>query len=418
LSNDNNIIVLSFDGIPGNVARDVLQAQPTLAKAFKDFKFFGNVIAAAPATSASIRAELFGVRSFRQIGKTDAQVNSKLDMRELTINRLDNVYTYGNYSSFNLNPATQFWRDLSPHHKTFEHRHWRNLILSRVTTSYGFRVFRKLKLIALLDDIDDSLFGTSERDDSDSLFANYAGPPWKVTHLYDARSYKDFLSALNPGGTGTAIRMLHFTHTHFPVDFDKECAFRSDNKIWRENNQNYAGRYNQTICELTQFAEFLRRLREMNIYDNSLVVLKSDHGEPAYYFSEYPHNLKINGHPSWGYNRYLPLLMIKPRARTAEKLDYVSGPFLTSLADLAKTLCAQTEPKSTRCNQFHGINLLEDVELAAGDSEHLYLDVVRDSTSSFRYEDHITVQINRRTESLFDALRNIDGVELTPIRKN
>jgi hypothetical protein len=413
LSKDNNIIVLSFDGIPGNVARDVLQDHPSLVKAFKDFKFFGNVIAAAPATSASIRAELFGVRSFREIGGTDAQVNSNLDMRELTINRLDNVYTYGNYSTFNLNPATQFWRGLSPYLKTFEHRHWRNLVLSRVTTSYGFRVLRKLKLIALLDGIDDSLLGTSERDDFDSLFANYAGPSWKVGHLYDARNYKDFLSALNPGGTGTAIRMLHFTHTHFPVDFDKECAFRSDNKIWRESNQNYAGRYNQTICELTQFAEFLRRLREMNIYDNSLVVLKSDHGEPAYYFSEYPHNLRINGHPSWGYNRYLPLLMIKPRARTAEKVDYASGPFLTSLADLAKTLCAQTEPKSTRCNQFHGIDLLENVEIAARDSEHLYLDVVRDSSSSFRYEDHVTVQINRRSESLFDALRNIDGVELT-----
>jgi hypothetical protein len=156
-----------------------------------------------------------------------------------------------------------------------------------------------------------------------------------------------------------------------------------------------------------------RRLREMNIYDNSLVVLKSDHGEPAFYFSEYPYNLTINGHPVWGYNRYIPLLMIKPRVRTAEKLDYVSGPFLTSLADLAKTLCAQTESKSTHCNQFHGIDLLGDVQLAVGDSEHLYLDVVRDPTSSIRYDDHITVQINRRTESLVDVLRNFDGVELT-----
>jgi hypothetical protein len=413
LSNNNNILVLSFDGIPGNVAHNVLQDHPDLAELFKDFKFFGNVIAAAPATSASIRTELFGVRNFREISEIHAQVNSKLDMKKLTINRLENVYTYGTYSSFNLNPATKFKLDLSPYQKTFEHRHWRDLVLSRVTTSYGFRALLKLKVITLLDYIDDFLLRTFAQDDFDSLFANYAGPSWKVSHLYDARNYRDFLSALNPGGTGPAIRMLHFVHTHHPVDFDRECVLRSDNRIWYENNQNYTGLYNTTTCVLTEFAEFLQRLREMNIYDNSLVVLKSDHGAPAYYFSEYPHNLKINGHPSWGYNRYIPLLMIKPRARTAEKLDYVSGPFLTSLADLAKTLCAQTEPKSTHCDQFHGIDLLGDVQLAAGDSEHLYLDVVRNSTSSHRYDDHITVQINRRAESLVDALRNIDGVDLT-----
>jgi hypothetical protein len=84
-----------------------------------------------------------------------------------------------------------------------------------------------------------------------------------------------------------------------------------------------------------------------------------------------------------------------------------------SLADLAKTLCVQTEPQSTHCNQFHGIDLLGDAPLAAGDSEHLYLDVVKDSTSSFRYDDHITVQINRRSESLVDALHNIAGLKLT-----
>jgi hypothetical protein len=413
LSKDNNILVLSFDGIPGNVARAVLQDHPNLTEAFKDFKFFGNVIAAAPATKASIRAELFGVRSFRELSEIHARVNRNLDMTQLTINRLENVYTYGSYSDFNLNPATKFERALSPDRKNFQHRHWRDLVLSRVMTAYGFRALRKLKLIALLDDIDDALYQISERDGVDLLFANYAGPPWKVSYLYDAWNYNDFLSALNPGGMGTAIRMLHFVHTHTPIDFDRECMFRSDNKIWHANNQNYTGIYNITICALTEFAEFLRRLREINIYDNSFVILKSDHGVPAHYFSEYPHNLKINGHNTLGYNRHLPLLMIKPRARTAEKLDYVSGPFLTSLADLAKTLCAQTEPKSTHCNQFHGIDLLGDVQFAAGDSEHLYLDVVRDSTSSHRYDDHITVQINRRTESLVDALRNIDGVELT-----
>jgi hypothetical protein len=413
LSKDTNILVLSFDSIPGNVARDILQDQPNLAEAFKDFKFFGNVIAAAPATAASIRAELFGVRNFRELSEIYAQVNSKLDMRTLTINRLENVYTYGFYSNYNLNPTTKFKQGLSPYQKTFEHRHWRDLVLARVTTSYGFRALLKLKVIGLLDNIDDSLFRTFERDDFDSWFANYSGPPWKVNYLYDARNYKDFLSALHLGGTGTAIRMLHFLHTHHPVDFDRECVLRSDNKIWHENNQNYTGLYNTTICALTEFAEFLRRLREMNIYDNSLVVLKSDHGAPAYYFSAYPHNLKINGHRIWGYNRYFPLLMIKPRTRTAEKLDYVSGPFLMSLADLAKTLCVQTEPQSTHCNQFHGIDLLGDAPLAAGDSEHLYLDVVKDSTSSFRYDDHITVQINRRSESLVDALHNIAGLKLT-----
>ena len=417
LSKGKNIIVLSFDGVPGNVVLEVLKDLPQLSNDFKDFICYKKVISAAPATQASIRGELFGVRSFRELGNNDAEVEKNLELGDLLINRHDNVFTYGVYNNFNLDDKTKQIKRKTIHTQLYDHRNFRDLIITRVATYYGFRLLQKLKLISLGDSIDAYVFANTRRniglDSFDNWSLSYSGPYWKLKLLIDAKYYNIFLSKLNSDGDGAVVRMLHFAHTHFPVDFDNKCSFRSSDSAWHEDNQNHEGLYNEVICDLSEFSRFIRKLREIGAYRNALIVLKSDHGKPVPYFSAPPQNLEINGNPQWGYNRYQPLLMIKPPGRVSNTLSFVEGEYLVSLADLAKTLCLNCGLPDMDCGMFPGIDLLGDIDSQVAGNEYLFIDVASDFDSSYRYEDHKTIKIHRRADSLIDALRVVEDLTLS-----
>ena len=98
---------------------------------------------------------------------------------------------------------------------------------------------------------------------------------------------------------------MHFLHTHFPVDLDENCKYRSDSAEWFNNNQNYQGLVNETHCALQQTANFIDKLKELNLYDKTTFVVKSDHGATADYFSDAPDDnildgIQFNGNALWG----------------------------------------------------------------------------------------------------------------------
>ena len=203
--------------------------------------------------------------------------------------------------------------------------------------------------------------------------------------------------------------MMHFTHTHFPVDFDEECNIRSSSKEWVESNQNYQGLYNQGICELSQFAHFIDRLKNLSIYDNTLIVLKSDHGDPAKYFLELPHSLKINGHSMWGVNRYMPLLMVKDFNARRDRLEYNKA--LVGLPDLAQTICHATG--AGQCDIFNGINLLDFTRGDLAANPDIFIDVVQDEKSSHKFETHKTIRLDRTSgASILELFQNSEEVVL------
>ena len=138
--------------------------------------------------------------------------------------------------------------------------------------------------------------------------------------------------------------------------------------------------------------KFIRKLKELEIYDKSLIIFKSDHGKPAYYFNNNMiESFKIKENESWGFNRYTPFLMIKDFDYSANRLEFNGEPSL--LDDLAKTLCIAAR-LSNKCNIYNGFNLL-DRDLKIPSSEKAFIFLVKDKESDFSFKTHRAYEINR-----------------------
>ena len=60
--------------------------------------------------------------------------------------------------------------------------------------------------------------------------------------------YDKFISSLKSSNKSYSLRYMHFIFTHYPVNFDENCEYRSDSREWYEANQNEEGLKNLTMC--------------------------------------------------------------------------------------------------------------------------------------------------------------------------
>lgn len=405
VSSNDNVVILSLDGLAGVVAKQVFEEHPDLKEDFKDFIFYDNAVALSPATSASIRSELYGNIDFRKLSLISDELRVKLADRSNSIRReqrsSSDVMTYGAYSSFNDRlsdmsfPGTLIENDYKEISSTalnfYPH------IAARVFTPLGAKwldpELRQLQ----------KLYLQSAKADRVLM---HKGAAWDAQNTLQSNELIALTENLHVADSKRTVRYLHFLHTHFPVDFDEKCHYRSDDAEWFANNQNLTGLLNETECALRQTAQYLNKLKSLGVYDKTLFVVKSDHGAPANYFDDSPEGVVFNNHPVWGYNRYRPLLMVKPQASANQPMVY--SDVLASLSDLARTLCLHS-PGETACDEYAGLDLLDPAVQDTGSP--LYLDVVRDQKSSYEYDTQITVAVPRQKDFMA-ALKGTGQISL------
>jgi hypothetical protein len=89
-------------------------------------------------------------------------------------------------------------------------------------------------------------------------------------------SHKAFLNEIIKKGSANrsnpVYKYLHLMLTHSPVVVNEKCEYAENIKATRKN------RRTQARCTLDQFIEFLNKLKQMGIYDSSLIILHADHG--------------------------------------------------------------------------------------------------------------------------------------------
>ncbi len=394
LSSNDNVIVLSFDGIAGDIAKQVIENSPELKHAFKDFIFYDNAISLAPATVASLRSEVYGNINFREISETSDDLQQKLANTLNSIKReqlaSSDVMTYGMYSVFNdslsdvIIPGTLI-------DSSFSER-------SSIALSFYPHIAARIGTPALAKFAGEELRAIQANYLYDSKAERrlaHQGPSWDAPNTLHNEEFITLTQNLHVAGTKRYVRYMHLLHTHFPVDLDEKCVYRSNSKEWYSANQNQRGLTNETHCALQQTANFLEKLKTLEVYDKTTLIVKSDHGAPANYFDTDPGDITFNGHPVWGYNRYRPLLMIKSRSNENQSLIYNND--LVSLSDLAKTLCLNASEKS-KCDEFEGVDLLSPITKKT--SPLLYMDIVKDPSSSFDYDTQMTVAAPRQNDFL------------------
>lgn len=399
LSNSDNVIILSFDGTAGNVAKQVIEDSPELKQAFKDFIFFDNAVSLAPATVASLRSEIYGNINFRALSELSSELPAKMADNQNSIKREQmtgsDVMTYGPYSTFNENRSDIIIPGTLTD-SNFTER-------SSIALSFYPHIAARIGTPELAKFINTKLRFIQKNYLHDSKAERvlvHQGAAWDALSTLQSEEATALIHNLHARDSKRTVRYMHFLHTHFPIDFDEKCTYRSDSKEWFDANQNYQGLVNETHCALQQTVNFIQKLKELNIYDKTTFIVKSDHGALAPNFDYDPDGISFNGQPLWGYNRYRPLLMLKPRASEQDSLTYNN--VLVSLSDLAKTLCLHS-PENPKCDEFKGLDLLNTD--AEDTSPQLYFDVVKDSTSSHDYDTQMTVVVPREHDFLA-ALKN------------
>ncbi len=401
-SNKKNIFVISFDGMSGDMVNSLIRTNPTYTNFFKDFVVYTNAVNQAPSTRTSLLGDIYGIQDYKSIAPTYFELKRKLLTSSLfensPANKIADTYQHGyegygikDYGLAGTSSVETFNFFKYPFVRLFT-SHGLNFIgwhrLERFQKSVG--VDTQSRLSQILNEIEKGgIHNWTEG----------------VTDFYN---FNLFLSSADTSDAEMSLRYLHFNFTHTPVIFDQNCVYKGDDQEWFNRNQNSEGLLKQQSCGLIKFSHFIETLKQLGIYDKSLIILKSDHGIGASYFSEYPDNLIINGNKEWGYNRYKSVLMIKDFESIAEKAIFKSNLVLQN--DIAKTVCLKASTLSD-CTQFNGIDLFSDKSF---DDESYYLYVPTSSESAFwLFKNLRSVKVSSRADTLLEVMKNSDFITLT-----
>ncbi|MGZ2403906.1 sulfatase-like hydrolase/transferase [Rhizobium ruizarguesonis] len=420
-SSQKNVFVLGMDGVSGPIAYDIIRRRPDLQDAFRDFTLFANVISAAPATSASLATIVNGDTNLKDVFWGVAGGLDKLQYDKLLPNYLeDHGFQVANYmyQSFQLNQKATSQRGTmsappSTHEKVDQTLTLYRYAAARIfTPKLAFGLEWKARILAFLD-----RFGVSPAQSADlqQRLLRHHGASWDATLVSSLLDFEAYVQNLKVDLEVPVAHFTHFLHPHFPVDFDSQCRYRSDDAQWHAANQNRAGIVAETECTLSQFAAFLTKVRKLGIYDQSLIVLLSDHGFPAHADgASYgdPDNLEsfvIRRQPNWGYARYTPMLAIKGFDERKKAITFDARPAI--LADLAKTICTAT--LASGCDHYKGYDLLS----ADGfpDDATYFVSIVEGPHSSFTTDKHETIKFKRTANFLEKLNEHLTAEILTEL---
>jgi len=339
-----NLIVLSLDGISGLKINKEINLNNQFNKVLKDFKLYKNTTSAWPATMYSINTELNG-----KVLKM-----SEENLKENILNDESiNTATYGIYGRFVIDPRKIVNR---LNYKDYGRSHNVNIFfqgymlasLGRWGTPYMVSfvkpIFYTKKYKEFIDLISLDFLNPN------NLFNENLHTPYNIQSSEFDLIFKDtnLDSSLN-----RTIRMYHFSFSHWPVKIDKNC-----NEVKKLNLDIILHEDVAVKCLTKKIELFLSELKKNNIYDNSLIVIKSDHGKPNGHYDEYPLNLTINKSIYWGVGRYKTFVMLKDMNERKNIIE-ISNKHIF-LADLAITYCNFFYQAKKCSNKYNGNNLLSN----------------------------------------------------------
>src|SRR5687768_10768217 len=84
--------------------------------------------------------------------------------------------------------------------------------------------------------------------------------------------FRQFISVMSVGRERPVYKLIHLGLPHRPVVVDRECRFVGEIEFSRQ------AYLDQSRCAIMLVRAFLDRVRALNIYDSSLIIVSSDHG--------------------------------------------------------------------------------------------------------------------------------------------
>jgi hypothetical protein len=263
LSSKQNVFHFVLDGFQSDAFHDILKAErPEIDRQYAGFTFFKNHMGAFPTTIVSIPAMLTGsvYRNQEQMRRFIAK-----EFKRASIFRVmrDQGYQVDAMSGLTYDKAstTNYYRLPTPY-----------------VTYDAYVRFAGWQLADL------ALFRHSPHVLKPWVYNNQA---WRLQTMFGqsvdtpGRRYlpvngqaflADYTAKMHVGHDRPNYKYLHVGIPHWPVSVNADCEYIGARPIGRLN---YTG---QARCGIRRVGAFLDKLRELGLYDSSLIVISSDHG--------------------------------------------------------------------------------------------------------------------------------------------
>ena len=267
LSGTRNLIHIVLDGFPTHTFADILDAdRPAFDRDWSGFTFFANHLGASRITLLSMPAMLSGV-AFR----------NELPFREF-LARHPSVFHVLGQQGYQLRSLASRGHDhLNPSFSGVE-----AAIRYDIPTPYGS--YRDYVDVAAAQLLDLSLFRHAPHAFKPGIYhdgrwflqqriESRRGPEATAAQSFGAAAFlREFANRVTQGEDAPVYTLLHVLTPHLPVLTDADCAHAPKLAPVPEDFTN------QARCALSAVRTLLQRLRDLDLYDQSAIIVTSDHG--------------------------------------------------------------------------------------------------------------------------------------------
>lgn len=385
-----NLIVLSFDGISGHKIYEEIIKDKNLHKSLKDFKLYKNTVTGGPHTWPSINLEING-----KLKSKNNLSNNILDKKN--INTL--VYSTYKKSLFDKNKGISDG-ELQDYSSAYRLNSFFQTSLfgsmGRWATPVGLIFVEPIKYKKFYKNFIDfiSLNKNNKLNPYDFIKTPTNINLFEYDLIFDDITYNKNLDDV--------IRMYHFIFSHWPITVNENCKEVEflDPKLSSFEHESVVLK-----CVSKKIIKFLNNLKKQKLYNNSMIVIKSDHGKPncierTYtkkkiteffkqgecnrYYKEYPYTEKINNNYYWGFGRYKVFILIKDSNQINDEI--VISNKQVFLHDLSSTYC-NFFYKSNECDYLNKNNLVENEDHFNINDYDIYIPKLEKPLSTTQFED-------------------------------
>jgi hypothetical protein len=322
----SNVLIFLLDGFSGGAIKYLEDTIPELLNGFDGFTWYKNTLTTNTGTKGTI-ATLYGGHKYSVENINMNSTNILHDDFVEAYNLYNRNFTRHGYKTKIMNPHGITCDDIDNNAECYSFEAYKDTEIKKETPAYSIPLL--VSAVTTFKAIP-HMFQAFVYDHGAWHGFNEKRILSRDTHLREWNFLLTLKDSVNVGNEPT-FNFLHLHIPHLPNIMDSKCVFVD------HDNKNY---FNDVYCSMNAIREIISRMKELEVYDNTMIVLISDHGwwieNPL--FNEESFSRKV---PAGFQNRvnpgYVnPLLMVK-NINSRGNLD--TSEVLLSNADLPSIVC-------------------------------------------------------------------------------
>lgn len=262
MSSDRNFIILLLDAVDGGAFSDIVIDNEEYESIFEDFTYYENTISAYPHTTFNIPFILSGMwyennisekEYFKQV-QNESPVFTELKERGYAIGVYDEYFPVSESAKAHFENVGRFTQKVS---SNFTFARWQIKMTGMKYLPFDLKRF--------------SIVESTTLD-----WLRRIGSSGETFHGDNLQFYEQLMEEGIAYREDKSFKFIHLNGAHAPYTLDKNLNYLGEE-----------GTFTQSIeASITLTDCYLNKLRECDVYDNSIIIIMADHGNRIYNTTE------------------------------------------------------------------------------------------------------------------------------------